>query len=100
VTEAEFMGAVIDLARLRGWRLHHQRPARTANGWRSAIIGDQGFPDLVLARAGRLVVAELKTERGRLGPGQALWLDLLAAAGAEVHVWRPVDMDAIAAVLR
>jgi hypothetical protein len=100
MTESEFMGAVIDLARFRRWRVHHQRPARTATGWRTAIIGDQGFPDLILARAGRLVAAELKAERGRLGPGQALWLDLLAAGGLEVHVWRPGDMDAIAAVLR
>jgi hypothetical protein len=64
------------------------------------MIGDVGFPDLILARAGRLVVVELKTERGRLGPGQALWLELFRAADVEVHVWRPGDMPSIQETLR
>lgn len=33
VTEAQFQAAVVDLARLAGWRVAHFRPARTSHGW-------------------------------------------------------------------
>jgi hypothetical protein len=46
-----------------------------------------------------LVFAELKTERGKLDPAQVNWLRTLDAAGAEVHVWRPSDMQAITNLL-
>jgi hypothetical protein len=48
----------------------------------------------------RLVAAELKTEQGRLGPGQREWLAALAAVGAEVAVWTPADWPQIEATLR
>ncbi len=51
-----------------------------------------GFPDeiIVLPHTGRLIVAELKSEKGRVTKEQQRWLDAFATiAGAEVHVWRP-----------
>ncbi len=49
-----------------------------------------GFPDCVFAwRSGRVVYAELKSEKGRLTPDQRRWLDYLALSGAPVYVWRP-----------
>lgn len=99
-TEADFQASVVDAARLLGWRVHHQRPARTATGWRTAVTGDVGFPDLVLVRGGRLVVAELKSARGWVTVEQQAWLADLEAAGVEVHVWRPGDWDEVVAVLR
>jgi hypothetical protein len=105
-TEASFQAAVVDLARLRGWRIHHARPARTADGWRTAIIGDPGWPDLALARGPRLILAELKSARGKTSDDQREWLGHLitaadASAGAlEVHVWRPADWPAVKAALR
>jgi hypothetical protein len=54
VSEASFLSAVVDYARLKGWRVHHQRPAYERGRYRSAIQGDSGFPDLVLARRGRI----------------------------------------------
>jgi len=91
IAEAELQAAVIDLARYRGWRVAPFRPARTAAGWRTPVAADgAGFPDLVLVRE-RLVFAELKAERGRLGPAQSVWLAALEAAGAEAHVWTPAD---------
>lgn len=104
--ESGFQAAVIDLAQLRGWLVHHARPARTNDGWRTPISGNAGFPDLVLARSGRLVVAELKSARGVVSSFQQSWLDCLgavsrASAGvAEVHVWRPADWDEIERTLR
>jgi hypothetical protein len=48
ITEAAFLRQVLDLAKLRGWRTAHFRPAQTSRGWRTAVQGDgAGFPDLV-----------------------------------------------------
>lgn len=91
---------VIELAQRLGWRVVHFRPARTtrsARGWATVYDGDRGFPDLVLARDGVIIVAELKAQRGTFGPGQREWL---AALGDRAVVWRPGDRDEILAVLR
>jgi hypothetical protein len=86
------------LATQLGWRSHW-----TFNSKGSA----HGFPDRTLARD-RIVFAELKRElTGRKSedanrqpsPHQIDWLDKLAAAGAEVYLWRPSDLDEIALVL-
>lgn len=92
LSEAAFQSVVLELAMLRGWRCFHPRPARTANGWATALTGHAGFPDLVLARRGVVIVAELKSARGRMGPGQAEWLAELGAVG---RCWRPVDWPEI-----
>lgn len=91
-SEAEFLKAVLALARLRGWVCLHVRPARTNKGWRTPLQGDGvGFPDLLCVRpnTGSLLVAELKSDRGRLTPEQQVWLDAFHAAGVEAHIWRP-----------
>ena len=101
VSEASFQRTVIEMARYLGWRVHHGRPGRTTAGWRTPVSGDVGFPDLVLLRGGRLIFAELKTERGRLSVGQKAWL--LALGGVEwveVQLWRPSDMGRIELALR
>jgi hypothetical protein len=97
-TEFEFTDQVLKLARLHGWRTAHFRPARTAtgSGWRTAVSGDgKGFPDLVLVRKHRLVVAELKVGINQPTPEQEQWLEAFRRAGAEVYVWRPEDWSAI-----
>lgn len=100
-TEAGFLEAVIALARLRGWKCFHPRPARTAAGWRTALQGDAGWPDLVLCRPPRLIIAELKTERGRVTPEQDTWLQALALVpDVHVFVFRPHDWPAIEAILQ
>jgi hypothetical protein len=92
VTERELTDAVLELARLLGWRCAHFRPARTARGWRTAVQGDgAGFPDLVLVRGERILYRELKTERGKLRPEQEAWLSALRAAGADAGVWTEAD---------
>jgi len=95
MTEAEFQAQVIDVARYRGWMVMHQRPAQIRTGrWITAVQGDAGFPDLVLARpmAGELIFAELKKEGGRVSPLQKAWIRTLMATGAETYVWYPSDM--------
>ena len=101
ITEHDFQRGVIDLAHVLGWRVAHFRPALTrSSGWRTPVAADgAGFPDLVLVRGDRLVVAELKSATGS-GPDQQAWLDAFAAAGIDAYVWRPADLQSVAAVLR
>jgi hypothetical protein len=61
------------------------------------MTGHRGFPDLVLARHGRVLLAELKADGGRLGPGQPEWL---AALGDHGRLWRPTQWDAVLEELR
>ena len=99
-TEHAFQQAVIELAQTLGWRVYHARPARTAHGWRTAMQGHDGWPDVVLCRRGRLIIAELKSAKGRLTPGQLAWIEALReCAGIHVALWRPEDWDAIVAIL-
>jgi hypothetical protein len=99
--EQDFQAAVITSARMLGWLVVHHRPGRTRHGWATPMIGDPGFPDLVLARNGRLLFAELKAAAGRTTPAQNKWLETLATvAGVEVFVWRPHAWNEIVTTLR
>lgn len=75
-SEADFQALIMELAATLGWLCHHDRPSLNRSGrWSTAIDGDPGFPDLVLAKPGRPVhLWEVKTERGRLRPNQQAWL--------------------------
>jgi hypothetical protein len=99
VTEREFQRAVTDALTLFGWRWCHFRPGRTQRGWRTALTGAAGFPDLVAVRD-RVLLIELKGEAGRLSDEQRRWLADLGSAGADVHCWRPSDWPAIEETLR
>lgn len=92
MTEVDLLRTVVEMAKWNHWLVHHQRPARTEKGWRSAIQGDSGFPDLVLARDGRVLFVELKSERGRLSDGQLRWQGALTGRG-RWKLWRPRDLD-------
>ncbi|HET9755290.1 MAG TPA: hypothetical protein VFP66_02210 [Candidatus Limnocylindrales bacterium] len=103
ILERDLQDQVLDLARLLGWRVAHFRAARTAHGWRTPVSADgAGFPDLVLIRGRRLVVAELKRSvKNRPTPNQLDWLAAFRAAGVEVYVWTcDDDTESIAQVLR
>jgi hypothetical protein len=101
VSECDFQAAVIEAAQLLRWRVAHFRAARIAQGWRTPVQADgAGFPDLIAVRGTRLIAAELKSERGKLRPEQANWLEALQAAGAEARIWRPADRAAIEERLR
>lgn len=101
MSEDEFQQQVIELARLGGWRVVHFRPARIVRDgktyWRTPVQGDNGFPDLVLARRGLRIFAELKTDTGTVTADQQDWLDQLGPNDERtlVTVWRPRDWDRI-----
>lgn len=101
-SEASFTRQVIQLAKLKGWRVAHFRPAMTKKGWRTAVQGDgAGFFDLVLVRPPRIIFSELKSDVGRLSPAQEEWWEAIDACRnwVELHVWRPSSWDEIVRVL-
>lgn len=91
MSEKELQKAVVDAARRHGWRLAHFRASQSPKGnWLTAQTGDPGFPDLILVRKGRMLAVELKSDKGKLGPGQQQWLTMITMVeGADAYVWRP-----------
>lgn len=98
LTEEQFQRRVVDAAHLYGWRVVHYRSALNRSGqYRTPLQGDQGAPDLLLAKHGRVLLVELKSDTGRLGTGQAEWA---AAIGPGLYrLWRPRDWTEVQAEL-
>lgn len=92
LSEADFQTRIIEYAVLSGWRVCHFRPAKTGRGWRTPIEGHVGLPDLVLARGGKVILAEIKSRHGRLSLDQMAWLEALGPFG---RCWRPEAWDQI-----
>ena len=105
--EKDFQDTVLQWARLYQWRCFYipdwmyrmaiasiLRSRRKDRDW-----PDKGFPDLVLLKPGRLIVAELKSPKGRVEPEQKEWHDLFASVGIRVHIWKPTDIDDIILIL-
>lgn len=96
--ESEFQRQVIQLAQLHGFRVAHFRGVKTPTGYRTPVAADgAGFPDLVIAKRGLIIFAELKAEKGRLSVEQEKWIESLGPSTESrlVVVWRPSDWDAI-----
>jgi hypothetical protein len=100
MNEKTWLGQVVDLARLRKWKVYHTH---------NSMHSPSGFPDLVLCRPPRLIFAELKTDRkgSHTTVDQEEWLAVLrlcayyrgAGSGVEVFLWRPSDFDDVREVL-
>ncbi len=84
MTERQLQTGVIRLAQRLGWMVYHTEYSKGSAA---------GYPDLHLVhiRAGRSMFRELKTMTGKTSQSQQDWLAALAAAGADVGIWRPVD---------
>ena len=90
-TEKEYMATIVEYAQACGWQVYHTLWSRGS---------PHGFPDLVMARENRLVIAEIKSENGFASAQQQQWLDRLGATQAEVYLWRPGDWPDAEDVLR
>ncbi|MBA2666074.1 MAG: VRR-NUC domain-containing protein [Trueperaceae bacterium] len=101
IPESAFQAQFLTYASMNGWRSFHARPAQNRRGeWGTAVAGDgKGFPDTVLLRDERIVVAELKAEGGTLRPDQRAWIAAWRLTPAEVYVWTPEDWSVIFKVL-
>jgi hypothetical protein len=99
MSEAEFKDMVISIAKRYGWLVHHDLPAQNTRGrWMTNVQGDVGFPDLFMVhpfQGGRPLVIELKAEKGKVTPGQKIWLNACELAGCHAAVWKPSDMEYI-----
>ena len=94
ITEKQFQEQIRDLAKLFGWKFYHPFLSK----W-----SERGWPDVTLLRDGRLIIAELKTNKrsSKLSPAQAQWLwALRKVPGIKVYIWRPRYIEKIAEVLR
>jgi len=91
ITEKEFLGQIKDLANLMGWAFYHPFLSK----W-----SERGWPDVVLVRPPRMILAELKTDTSKLTKYQARWLWMLRKIkGIEVYIWRPRHLEHIAQIL-
>lgn len=97
MTEDDLKAVVIQTAKLYGWRVTHFRVAKTERGWRTPLEGDAGFPDLVLARDGEVLIVELKSQKGKLRDDQVLWA---RSIGACYRLWRPSDIPCLVEELK
>ena len=93
--EGDFLAQVVEVAQRYGWLVAHHPDSRK-------LQGDPGLPDLVLARGGWVIFAELKSERGRVSDDQQRWLDAIGpdieaecadATSHAAYVWRPADLE-------
>ena len=92
ITEKQFGLQVESAAKLRGFQYYHT--------WRSDH-SPSGFPDyfMIHRESYRVIIAELKSEKGKLTDLQKRWLNLFVRAGFEVYVWKPSDIDEVLEVL-
>jgi Holliday junction resolvase len=96
LTEEQWQQRVVTFATLNGWRSYHTFDSRRS---------DPGFPDLVMIRDGVLIVAELKTDKGKVTKAQMEWLALFASVQAQTnaeigaYIWRPSEWATIQRIL-
>lgn len=98
MTEAELQNNIIALATSLGYLVHAERPAISRRGkWSTPIQGDPGYVDLTLARHGRVIFTELKSENKEVKGEQINWqYELLGRPGVftwkrhpDYYVWHP-----------
>lgn len=89
MSEAQLQSNVLDVCGKLDLIVHHDRPARVKDGWRTPIEGTAGFPDLVIvSRSARVLFVELKREREARSALQMVWADRIPPV--MYRLWRPV----------
>ncbi len=95
--EKDFQKHVLEVAETFGWDWHHETDSTKSKA---------GFPDLVMwnTEPSRLLIVELKTDKGRLSKRQKEVIGDLGfisqVAGFEVYIWRPKQWDLIVQILK
>jgi hypothetical protein len=100
MSEEQLVNHIIAASQSLGYLVAHFRPAKTEKGWRTAMQGDVGFPDLVMANGKVIIFAECKRwdPKAKVADEQERWLrmvDVTAGHGilglVWVYVWRPTN---------
>jgi hypothetical protein len=83
ISERAYQAHITTLATAYGWRWHHET---------DSAAHQAGLPDLILVKPPRLMVLEVKTERGKATDKQMDWLaDLARVPGVLARLVRPSD---------
>ena len=87
LSEAQFQGSALEVARGSGWLSYHVSDSRK-------VVSSKGFPDVVLCHPVRgALFWEFKTETGRPSPDQKIWIQMLKESGQECEIVRPRYYD-------
>lgn len=86
MSEKQLVRHIKATAETFGWLFAHFVATETKGRTFTNVQGDNGSPDIILARRGVVLLVETKTKRGVLSDGQELWRD---AMGASWRLWRP-----------
>ncbi len=81
-SEKDWQREVVSWAKKLGWMVHENK---------FSLYAKPGFPDLFMVRPPKVIIAELKSNKGKLRPEQETWIENLRACGLSVCVWRPQD---------
>ena len=93
ISEDEFTNQVIAVFQLHRWKVVHFDRARKKDGsWRTPLRGDPGSPDILAARNGQVLLAELKVNKNKPSQFQSEWLKHCGEYG---FLWYPRDWDEI-----
>jgi len=102
ITEEEFSKNVIRVAQLCHWKVAHFRSVKIQRQdgsvyYATPVQADgAGFPDLLMMRDSRLVIAELKSETGKTSADQDAWIKGLRICDEPtVKLWKPSNWDDI-----
>lgn len=85
-TEREFQAEVVKMAEREDWLVFYVKNSEGS---------PRGWPDLFMARDGRLLAAELKVGDNQTTAEQDRWLRELRSGGVRAYVWRETDWQAI-----
>ena len=110
MSEAQVQKVITDALSACGYRWVHFRPGQTQGGrWMTPYSGNDGFPDIVALKDGRILSLECKGKSGAKKPGptvkgsslkrritweeQQTWLDEFDLAGAFAMFVTPSTLD-------
>ena len=92
ISEEAFQRRLIRKAKRLGWTVYHIYDSRGT---------EAGFPDLVMRHLRHgVIVAELKSQTGRVELEQAQWLDAFQQMEVPSFTWRPSDWPLIQEILK
>lgn len=80
------------IAERYGWLAYHTPDVKPVKGVGN-VRRAKGFPDLCMVKGSRVLFVELKIDGNYPTPEQREWLARLHAAGQEVAVWWPKDLQ-------
>jgi hypothetical protein len=91
--EDELLRNVHDMAKAYRCRFYHPLPAevweRGRRRWHTPLMGDAGWPDVVIVGNKGILFRELKQQRGNPSPAQWKWIETLIRGGGNAAIWRP-----------